>query len=473
MLSCLLSILLFWQSSDIASGQHIEVAGVAAEDRYVEIENIIFLGNNKTKRSIIEREMQLQKGDKVYFEDLQQQLEVDKRNIYNTRLFNSVKTEILENSPTSVNIVINVTERWYTFPSPILELDDRNFNTWWQNNNHDLSRINYGVKLYQKNVRGRNETLKLTAQLGFTKKFGLNYVLPSLDKQQKHGLELKFAFLENKNLAYRTFEHKREFTKQDRYNIINSTVAGFTYRIRNSIYDYHYLDFGFRRNEIADTLNLLNPEFFAQDDNIQRFYTVAYGYKKDKRDVVGYPLNGHLFEGTVRKVGLGIFNDIDFISVFAKYSQFADLGRGFYFANHSSVFANTTKKISYNNYYGLGYGINFVRGYERYVIEGTSFLLNKATIKKKLFSTVINMKNAPLEQFNNFPFAIYFKTYLDMGYVKNYPNYEQNVILSDRVTYGTGMGFDIVTAYDIVLRAEYSFNDIGEHGFFFHMKKEF
>ena len=60
-----------------------------------------------------------------------------------------------------------------------------------------------------------------------------------------------------------------------------------------------------------------------------------------------------------------------------------------------------------------------------------------------------------------------------MGYVNNYKNYSINSLLSDRVTYGAGFGFDIITAYDIVLRAEYSFNDIGEKGFFFHMKKEF
>ncbi|HEY0740827.1 MAG TPA: outer membrane protein assembly factor, partial [Chryseosolibacter sp.] len=74
------------------------------------------------------------------------------------------------------------------------------------------------------------------------------------------------------------------------------------------------------------------------------------------------------------------------------------------------------------------------------------------------------------------PLSIYFKTYFDAGVVKNYPDYENlqiNTTLSDKLIAGGGFGFDIVGSYDIVLRLEYSFNIEREHGFFFHLKKEF
>jgi hypothetical protein len=74
------------------------------------------------------------------------------------------------------------------------------------------------------------------------------------------------------------------------------------------------------------------------------------------------------------------------------------------------------------------------------------------------------------------PIAIYLKTYGDFGYVKNYPDYKNsglNTILSDRLISGVGMGLDVVGSYDVVLRFEYTLNDLGKHGFFFHVKKEF
>ena len=82
----------------------------------------------------------------------------------------------------------------------------------------------------------------------------------------------------------------------------------------------------------------------------------------------------------------------------------------------------------------------------------------------------------PAQQFRYVPVAIYFKTYADLGYVKNYPYYRErqvNTKLSDKLLAGTGFGLDVVGFYDIVLRFEYSFNAEREQGFFFHVKKEF
>jgi hypothetical protein len=85
----------------------------------------------------------------------------------------------------------------------------------------------------------------------------------------------------------------------------------------------------------------------------------------------------------------------------------------------------------------------------------------------------------PIEQFRYFPVAIYLKSYFDVGYVNNYPYYENyqpspiNNRLTNNLLIGTGGGVDIVTAYDAVLRFEYTFTREKTHGFFFHMKKEF
>src|SRR5690606_41730575 len=62
----------------------------------------------------------------------------DKNKLINTRLFNKVEIHLVEIDRFLVDLIIEVNERWYTFPIPILALSDRNFNDWIQN--HDAKR---------------------------------------------------------------------------------------------------------------------------------------------------------------------------------------------------------------------------------------------------------------------------------------------------------------------------------------------
>lgn len=153
-----------------------------------------------------------------------------------------------------------------------------------------------------------------------------------------------------------------------------------------------------------------------------------------------------------------------------------DLKKNFYLSNFSSAYLSTPANQPYSLFSALGYRKQLVKGYEVYVIEGPVFLLNKTTLRKKIFSRTWNIEEMPIEQFRYFPLTIYLKSYVDLGYVENYPYYEErnlNTQLSDHLLAGMGAGFDIVTAYDAVLRLEYTFTREKTHGFFFHLKKEF
>jgi hypothetical protein len=79
----------------------------------------------------------------------------------------------------------------------------------------------------------------------------------------------------------------------------------------------------------------------------------------------------------------------------------------------------------------------------------------------------------PLKQFRYIPLSIFLKSYADLGYVRNYPDYEIGNRLTNKMLTGVGAGVDIVASYDAVFRFEYSFSAEGERGFFFHVKKEF
>jgi hypothetical protein len=381
----------------------------------------------------------------------------------------------LEAGQGKIDILVDLNERWYTFPSPVFELSDRNFNEWWQNYHHDFKRINYGLRLYQFNMRGRNETMRFLAQFGFQRKFELLYRLPYIDRRQKHGLALEFGFYETKNLAVRTFEHKYQFVKTGEI-LRTERIAGLTYNYRKSFYTTHSIKIEYRNMNINDSIKSLNPNYIKGEENKQEYTWITYQYNVDHRDLFAYPLKGHQFTASASKIGIAATDDVNKTEANVVFSKYFDLKRGFYLANNTVGYWSTPDNVSYTNYGVLGLRKQFVRGYEIYVIEGPFYFLNKTTFKKRIFSRTYHWSDMPIEQFRHIPISIYLKTYGDLGYVRNYPDYraaDLNTTLSDKLISGVGGGLDLVGSYDVVLRFEYTFNSMGKQGFFFHIKKEF
>lgn len=442
------------------------------DQRIVFIDNIFVTGNKKTKDRIIIREVSSNIGESYSLAILQKMIKADRDKIYNTKLFNTVEVAILELDIDKVDIVVKVTERWYMFPIPIIDIIDRNFNDWWVNQNHDFSRIIYGLSLYHFNMRGMNERMTLTAQFGYSRRYEFEYDVPYIDKSQQNGLGVFVKYIEYNNLHYDNFENKRVFF--DSEELLKTNVfTGINYVRRNSFYTRHYIDLRYSDSNIADTILVLNPNYLGIDGNRQQFFSLAYTFSLDKRDIVAYPLEGYRMAAFIEKAGLGIFDDLDIIRFRASFSRYIKWKKGFYFSNFSSLYLSTPNTQPYSETKGLGFGNDIIRGYELYVIHGQNYIVNKTSLKKVLLAGSTEMKNFPLEQFKHFPYAFYLKSYFDIGYSSNTQDYEGNQLLADKLLFGGGLGLDIVTMYDLVVRLEYSWNSIGENGFFFHIESEF
>jgi hypothetical protein len=65
----------------------------------------------------------------------------------NTALFDEVSVGILTTEGNYVDIIIDLNERWYIYPLPILKPVGRNINEWLFEQKASLDRINYGIKL--------------------------------------------------------------------------------------------------------------------------------------------------------------------------------------------------------------------------------------------------------------------------------------------------------------------------------------
>jgi outer membrane protein assembly factor BamA len=437
------------------------------------VNRILLVGNKITRDFIVLRELSIHAGDTVRSQKLTASIDKDKIKLLNTRLFNTVSIKILNYNNGSVDLFIELTERWYTFPIPIIELADRNFNEWWQNYDHDFRRLKYGINLYQYNFRGRNETLKLNLKLGFTNLVRLSYRIPYLDKKRKQGLVFDVSYDERKNIAFRTFENKLEFGKDER-TLRVSRQAAITYTYRNSFYHFHGVTLELNSSHISDSLVLLNDVYFGNETvRKQRYTSLQYQYIFENRDFISYPLRGSYLRAGIRQVGLLPTDDVVKTTVDFEYSRFLDLSKNFYLSNNTVSHVSFQNNIPYANYSALGYNKQFIRGYELYLIEGPQHLFNKATLRKKVYSKTFKQKLISVEQFEEIPLTIYLKTYADVGYVWNYPGYVNGERLTDKLLTGVGGGVDFVFSYDASLRLEYSLTGEKESGLFIHIRREF
>lgn len=152
-------------------------------------------------------------------------------------------------------------------------------------------------------------------------------------------------------------------------------------------------------------------------------------------------------------------------STFRKYWQ---LAKRWYFASLITAKFSSDKFIPYFIQEGLGYGRKFVRGYEYYVVDGQQYGLMRSNIKFAIIPTrVFNLKFIPTEKFSKIHLAMYLNAFFDSGYVQDLRNtYHNN--LPNHFLYGYGLGLDLVTYYDVVIRFEVSTNKMHETGFFMH-----
>lgn len=441
-----------------------------AKSDSVTIGSIYLNGNKKTRRSIILRELDFEEGQTISRIDFERSLELDQQKLMNTRLFVTAEIIPLYISDTNVEILIDMQERWYIFPVPIFRLADRNFTEWWVNQNRDFSRVNFGGQLYHMNTTGRNDRLSAKLQFGFTKQYALSYSLPYINKNQQLGMSFGISFSNNKAVSYASNSHRLEFTESEdvlRRNF--STGTSFTYR--PSFYSRHTWNIGYYRVSIADTVAQLNPDYLGNGQTLQEAFHIGYNFTVDKRDFVSYPLTGSVLRIDANQYGLGVFNDVNMLVSRVTFAKYLELGDKFYLANRVDLYKNFGETIPYFRRAGFGYNPDFIRGYERYVVESDFLLSHRTSFKYEVAKgeTTLNKKSI-FPQFRTLPYAFYIKAFMDLGYSGDPLSSNENNFYNNQLIASFGLGVDIVTYYDFVMRLEFSVTEEGNSGFFVNFR---
>lgn len=449
----------------ISASETHAVCADCASDTLV-VSKITIIGNNTTRESIILRELTVANGDTVLRGDLERRLKRSEDNLFNTRLFNSADINWIEDSCRLMLYVI-VSERWYFFPLPIFEVAERNFNTWWEH--RDFSRVIYGMSLNWRNVTGRNDVVTGTVRLGYTQRLSLGYSIPNINRKKTIGFGLSGYYLRNREVQIETANDQQVFLKVDEQYMRKEYGGGIGLSYRPGLYESQTGELYYRHSATTDTAVRFNPDYFVNGDSTLRYFSLRYIYRSNHLDISVYPTKGYLFEIDAVQSGFKfIGDDIDLLSLSLRLKQFNQLSRRWFTA---ASFTGKLTSGSNQPYYvtrALGYGKEVIRGYEYYVIDGQQFALFKSGLKfailpKKEFHAGF----IPSSKFNVVPLSLYVGVYADAGYVRD-DRFTANNRLRNSWQYGYGAGIDLFTFYDLVFRFEYSFNKLGESGFFIH-----
>lgn len=436
---------------------------------HVFIDSITIEGNRKTRAALILRELEFAPGDSIPIEGLGQTLERNQLRLLNLGIFSQAKINVRRwGTGNRLALHIKVVEGWYLYPVPIFSLADRNFNVWWREFNHSLRRVNYGVDFSQLNFTGRADALKVKAQFGYSNTYEITYRSPAINPQQTLGLQTGVSYSRAHEVAVNTAGNKLVFnTNPDVWNIRRTRAfLGFTWRPKLLTTQHFTLEY--HDNLAPDSIALiLNPDFFGAGQTRQRHFSLVYTLDHDRRDIRPYPTRGWHVYIEVRQNGLLPADDLHLFRVKAEYGRYFPFGQRLSLETVGKVRTSLPRgKPPYYNNQALGYGGDYVRGYEYYVVDGLDFAVLRTSWHFLFFDREINFgRFMPLESFRILPLKLFLAFNNDLGFA-NDPHFAARNPLANRPLYGYGLGLDIVLYYNKTARIEWTRNDLGQSGFF-------
>lgn len=444
------------------------------------IKSITIKGAKQTKQYIILREIPFRKGDSIANGNLFDKLTLARQQVYNLTLFYETQVNCLVIDSSNIEVEVLLKERWYIYPVPQFQLVDRNFNVWAKTYHYSFDRVNYGLKFVHYNLTGRKDPLRIYLLNGYSRNISFSYTAPYSNSKLTEGFTVAGGFTQNREIAYGTSKNNQllfypvdSATKARSEFVRNSWYVSGGYILRRGLFRRHVFSAGYIYFKVADSVILkYNPNYFGENTNSKGYPEFQYTFQYVNLDNVLYTLKGTSAFVSVLKRGFGFTGGVNMLSLEAGYNRYFDLKHKWYLSTQVNARLKLPLDEAYINQRGLGYNENYLRGLEYYVIDGSATGLLRTTLRKKLYSLDVHVPFRFLHKIaTDVPFAFYAKTFGDLGYAYTKPKYD--TYLNNRFLYSGGFGLDIVTLYDVNIRLEYSFNQLGERGLFFHTQSGF
>lgn len=408
------------------------------------INKIFITGNHITALKVIKREFTFEEGDSI--SNIEQHIEQTKTNLQNTRLFHKITITYVEHS-SLINITIDLVERWYFWPIPILEYADPNLATWLRRQDFDY--INYGIILNHRNVAGLNQDLKIKLRMGIREQYGIVYSVPQIKRNKNLGLYVDVSLFRQKEIHEKIIDYRYHDLLQDDY-IYHEIRALGGIKWRPGFFIKHTLYGGFR-NVIFD--KSIDSIFNSPITNNTKYLVLAHTTEYFRGDYITYPLKGlKIFTNTE----VGVNRNTYGFSIF-QVGYHKPIATKVTASISSDAFISYTKNYPHFVYAGPG-KTYYMRGFEDYVSHNDLFIISRYQLKY----TILNRKEFNIKQIKtnkfNAPFlSIFANAFAEAGYT-------QNIHRSSHAKFplSVGLGMDFLTYYDWVGRIEVTSNNRNE-----------
>jgi outer membrane protein assembly factor BamA len=452
----------------------LTVVCTSAYAQHVAVSSIEITGNKHTKDFVILRELLLQK-DTVYAQDdeatFSKLLELSKNRISNLNLFNKVDFLLEPNQEKNDTVYyilkIAVLEKWYIWPIPFIEFSDRNVNVWG-GFDFDPERTNYGIYAFNYNLFGRNHTLKTNLKTGYNKELGFEYRIPFISKTSNWGV-IALAKYESQNEVWlKTTNDSLRFFKNGDKNLIQYTEARIEVSKRIKPLVKIFAGVSLQKGELASAVP--DSGYFLNDNETQLTYGIDFKTEIDSRNNIYFPTTGFFCQPIISLQQWTNTSSKTNLKIQIKAQTFKQIAPKWYSALSGYLHHNTAQTIPYFSRKMFGYN-EIIRGYESYVIDGSSgWKVNTAIRYHLLDKSDLKLNFIPGKSYKVLPINIYIEGYLDGGRVA-YANPDQTNKLVNTLLYSCGLGVNTLVYNDRLLRLEYSINSLQEGGFFVHFKK--
>lgn len=446
--------------------------------------DIEIIGNRWTRDHVILRELSFKINEQYSINYLEESKEENLERLKSLGIFNDVVMEFIISSTSEINsssqtikCLITLRENWYIYPSLIFELSDRNFTDWWVNQNHDFSRINYGLRLDHINLTGSRDKLIVQLQSGFRKKYELIYNRPAISKDGKWGAEASVFYATQDQIAYKTVDNKTLYGGNEKKTMISRLRSGGTVFYRPTIYQHHAFRLEFHKNSVDQyVIDVLNPDYFLDGKTSIKFFHFNYFFTYDRRVSQFYPIGGYQLFFDIKKEGFKIFDEYNNLSLAAGAEYYKKLNPKLIFGTTFKFKVNLDRStVSFANNTGLGWGGDSFIGYSLYVVDGTDFIYSKNNLRYQLFKHKYDItKYLFLKQFQLVNVQLHTRLFFETGYV-NDRTYRQanNNNFSNRWLFSYGTAFDLILFNNNMASFNLGFNHLNEFGYVFQYRTSF
>ncbi len=436
------------------------------------IDSLKVTGNKHLNEEVVFAESRLRIGERIKVAHLRDELFKSRRNLLNTKLFNDVEILIYHWQPNNhISIDFQVDERWYIYPIPTLGLNGITFKEWREEFKFNLERVTYGLDIKDYNLTKQGDPLRLKFTTGFENNIEVDYFYPRLRKDRTLGIGFDAMAHNEKGASIRADSNKIESVL---FNDVAFRNRGASVRLRHrrDINNSHELKLGYNKNTVSQNLLDSVSNYLPGNKDKLNYMEVDYQGTFEHRDLKEYPLFGHYSEINLNYRGLGQ-KDYTQLYLSGRYNYYRPL-REKLFASTSFLFRYTP--LYEDDFYSLSnFRINSERsprGFNNYQLFPASYFTSKNELRYRLMDR--KLYNIPIlpDRFEPVPMKLYPKAFFDMSKMIAAQKDVTNE-LNDKFLFSGGLGMDVVTIYNTIIRLELSENNLGETKFNIALGKPF